>query len=67
MAVSKNWGPHFGSPYNKDPNIFGSILGPPICGSPHMNMTYFGLFGGPGIGAETKQETHGSPGSPLLS
>ena len=26
----------FGSPYNKDHNIFGSILGPPIYGSPHI-------------------------------
>ena len=26
----------FGSPYNKDHNMFGSILGPPIYGSPHM-------------------------------
>ena len=30
-------GAHFGSPYNKDHNIFGSILGPPIYGSPHMH------------------------------
>ena len=36
MAVSTNWGPHFGSPYNKGHNIFGSILGPPIYGSPHI-------------------------------
>ena len=36
MAVSKNQGPHFGSPYNKDHNIFGSILGSPIYGSPHI-------------------------------
>ena len=35
MAVSTNQGPHFGSPYHKDHNVFGSILGPPIYGSPH--------------------------------
>ena len=38
LAVSKNMGPHFGSPYNKDHNIFGSILGPPIYGSPHLEF-----------------------------
>ena len=37
-----NQGPHFGSPYNKDHNVFGSILGPPIYGSPHLRS---GLFG----------------------
>ena len=36
MAVSKNEGPHFGSPCNKDHQIFGSILGPPVYGSPHI-------------------------------
>ena len=36
MAVSQKKGPHFGSPYNKDHNIFGFILGPPIYGSPHI-------------------------------
>ena len=28
MAVSKNQGPHFASPYNKDHNLFGSVWGP---------------------------------------
>ena len=28
MAVSKNQGPYFGSPYYKDHYMFGSILGP---------------------------------------
>ena len=36
MGVSHTSGPHFGSPYNKDHNIFGSILGPPVYGSPHI-------------------------------
>ena len=46
MAVSQNKGPHFGSPYNKDHNIFGPILGPPIYGSPHPA---FGMpLGSPG-------------------
>ena len=36
VAVSKNQGPHFGSPYNKDHNMFGFILGPPIYGSPQV-------------------------------
>ena len=36
MGVSINWGPLFGSPYNKDHSILGSILGPPIYGSLHM-------------------------------
>ena len=40
MAVSKNYGPHFGSPYNKDHNIFGSILGAPIYGSPHISRAW---------------------------
>ena len=35
VGKSTNEGPHFGSPYNKDHNIFGSTLGPPIYGSPH--------------------------------
>ena len=38
---SKTNGPHFGSPYNKDHNIFGSILGPPIYGSPHIRALDF--------------------------
>ena len=36
MAVSKSKGPHFGSPYNEEHSIFGSILGPPVYGTPHM-------------------------------
>ena len=28
MEVSKNWRPLFGSPYNRDHSILGSILGP---------------------------------------
>ena len=36
MGVSKNYGPLFGSPYNKSPTILGSILGPPIIGNSHV-------------------------------
>ena len=28
--------PSFGGPYNKDPTIWGSILGSPIFGNPNM-------------------------------
>ena len=31
-------GAHFGSPENKDHNIFGSILGPPMYGSPQISI-----------------------------
>ena len=36
MAVSKNWGPLFGSPYKKSPTAWGSILGPLIFGIPRI-------------------------------
>ena len=29
LGVSGNWGTLFGSPYKKDPNISGTILGSP--------------------------------------
>ena len=45
LAVSTNEGPHFGSPYNKDQNIFGSILGPSVYGSPHMSQDPNSLTG----------------------
>ena len=45
-AFSKNLGPHFGSPYNEDHNIFGSILGPPVCGSPHIYISIWSTFEG---------------------
>ena len=50
MGASKNWGPLFGSPYNKNPTILGSILG--IVGNSHIRAMlgeFFGLWA-PGMG-----------------
>ena len=35
LGVSENRGTLFGGPYNKDPTISGTILGPPIFGNSH--------------------------------
>ena len=40
VAVSKNWGPLFGSPYKKSPSILGSRLGPPIVGNSYVDIWY---------------------------
>ena len=32
----------FGGPYNKDPTIWGAILGPPIFGNSHIHY-YYGI------------------------
>ena len=34
MGASENRGTLFGGPYNKDPTIWGTILGSPILGTP---------------------------------
>ena len=49
MAVSKHWGPFFGSPYNKSPTIWGSILGPLIFGISHVSLR-LPAVGTPGSG-----------------
>ena len=37
MGVSEKVGvPYFGGPYNKDPTIWGTILGSPIFGNSHI-------------------------------
>ena len=36
MGVSENRGTLFGGPYNKDPTMWGTILGSPIFGNPHI-------------------------------
>ena len=36
MGLSENSGTLFWGPYNKDPTIKGTILGPPIFGNPHI-------------------------------
>ena len=33
MGVSENLGTLYWGPYNKDPTIWGTILGPPIVGN----------------------------------
>ena len=38
--VSNSKGPHFGSLYNKDHSIFGSILGPLSYGKSHFESPY---------------------------
>ena len=52
MGVSENRGTLFWGPYNKDPSILGTILGPPIFGTPQTDpeakppwrsMSYKGL------------------------
>ena len=40
MGFSKNQEPLFGSPFSKDHNILGSILGPAVYGSPRIYSTY---------------------------
>ena len=48
MEVCKDPRPRFGSPYNKDHSISGSILGPFIFGSPNMDgCQNYGTFLGP--------------------
>ena len=37
-GVSENRGTLFGGPYNKDPTIWGTILGSPIFGNPHWQV-----------------------------
>ena len=37
MGVSENEGTLFWGPYNKVPTIWGTILGSPIFGNPHMH------------------------------
>ena len=39
MGVSENWGTLFWGLYNKDPTIWGTILGSPIFGNSHMLNT----------------------------
>ena len=37
MGLSENSGvPCFGGPYKKEPTIYGTILGSPIFGNPHI-------------------------------
>ena len=36
MGLSENSGTLFWGPYNEDPTIWGTILGSPIFGNPHM-------------------------------
>ena len=36
MGVSENQGTLFWGPYNKDPTIWGTILGSPIFGNPQI-------------------------------
>ena len=38
MGVSENRGTLFGGPYNKDPTIYGTILGSPIFGNSHIKV-----------------------------
>ena len=40
MEVSENRGTFFGGPDNKDPTIWGAILGSLIFGSPHMEVRH---------------------------
>ena len=40
MGVSENLGTLYWGPYNKDPTIWGTILGPPIFGNSHMGLIY---------------------------
>ena len=41
LADSKNEGPCLGSPYNKDHNVFGPILGPTIYTIPYLLQKRF--------------------------
>ena len=43
MGFSKNQEPLFGSPFSKDHNILGSILGALVYGSPHMARGRYSL------------------------
>ena len=36
MGLSENWGTLFRCPYNKDPTIWGAIVGSPIFGNLHI-------------------------------
>ena len=47
MGVSENLGYPIWGPYNKDPTIWGTILGPPIFGNSHIVLQYNRLCRGP--------------------
>ena len=38
LGVSHNKGTLFWGPYNKDPTIWGTILGSPLFGNPHLGV-----------------------------
>ena len=45
MGVSENKGYLISGPYNKDPTIWGTILGSPSFGNPHVGLGFEGFWG----------------------
>ena len=59
MGVSENWGTLFGGPYNKDPTIWGTVLGSPIFGNSHMLARTQGVRAAAGLGSAADQQKTG--------